>query len=51
MPLLSINPSLTFTTWAIDFVGPFPKEGKIMGKRYIITTIKYVTKWVEVELV
>ena len=24
MPLISVNPSLTFEIWAIDFIGPFP---------------------------
>ena len=49
MPFLPINPSLTFETWAIDFISPFPKQGKRIGGRYIITTVEYVTKWVEVE--
>ena len=25
IPLISVNPSLTFEIWAIDFVGPFPR--------------------------
>ena len=49
MPLLHISPSLTFETWAIEFIGPFPKQGKRTGARYIITTVEYVTKWVEAE--
>ena len=28
IPPLPISPSLTFETWAIDFIGPFPKQGK-----------------------
>ena len=28
MPLISVNPSLTFEIWAIDFVGPFPVPAK-----------------------
>ena len=28
MPLIPVNPSLAFETWAIDFVGPFPKQRK-----------------------
>ena len=24
MPLILVNPSLTFEIWAIDFIGPFP---------------------------
>ena len=51
MPLLLISPSLTFETWAIDFIGPFPKQGKRIGARYIITIVEYVTKWAEAELV
>ena len=49
MPLLPISPSLTFETWAIDFIGPFPKQGKRIGSRYFITAVEYVIKWVEVE--
>ena len=49
MPLLPINPSLTFETSTIDFIVPFPKEGKKTGARYIITTVEYVTKWAESE--
>ena len=37
MPLLPIIPSLTFETWAIEFISPFPKQGKRTGARYIIT--------------
>ena len=49
MPLLPISPILTFETWAIDFIDPFPKQRKKTGARYIITAIEYVTKWAEVE--
>ena len=49
MPLLPISPSLTFETWDIDFIGPFPKQGKRTGARYIITTTEYVTKWAKAE--
>ena len=49
MPLLPINPSVTFETWEIDFNCPFPKQGKRTGARYIITTAEYVTKWAEAE--
>ena len=51
MSLLPISPTLTFETWAIDFIGPFPKQGKRKGARNIITVVEYVTKSVEVELV
>ena len=47
--LLPISPSLTFETWAIDFIGPFPKQGKRIGARYIIIAVEYVSKWVEAE--
>ena len=51
MPLLPISHSLTFETWAIDFIGPFPKQGKRIGAKYIIIAIDYVTKWEEAESV
>jgi hypothetical protein len=51
MPLLPISPSLTFETWAIDFIGPFPKQGKRTRARYIITVVEYVIKWEEAKLV
>ena len=49
MPLILVNPSLTFEPWAIDFIGPFPIPGKRSGARYIITAVEYVTKWAEAE--
>ena len=49
MSLTSINPSLTFEIWAIDFVGPFPKPSHRIGTKYIITSVEYVTKWEEVK--
>jgi len=49
MPLLLINPSVTYGTWSIYFVGPFPKAGKRIGAIYIITVVEYVTKWAEAE--
>jgi hypothetical protein len=49
IPLHSVNPSLPFEIWAIDFVGPFPKREKISGEKYIITTVEYLTKWAEAE--
>ena len=49
MPLISVNPSLTFKIWAIDLIGPFPIPGRRSGARYIITAVEYVTKWVEAE--
>ena len=49
MPLISVNPSLTFQIWAIDFIGPFPILVKRTGARYIITAVEYITKWAEAE--
>ena len=40
---------MTFEIWAIYFIGPFPIPAKRTGTRYIITTVEYVTKWVEAE--
>ena len=47
--MILVNPSLTFKIWAIDFIGPFPIPAKGTRARYIITTVKYVTKWAEAE--
>ena len=49
IPLISLNPSLTFEIWAIDFIGPFLIPTKRIGARYIISTVEYVTKWSEAE--
>ena len=49
IPLISVNPSLTFEIGAIDFIGPFPIPAKRSGTRYIITAVEYVTKWEEDE--
>ena len=49
MPLFPIIPSLTFETWEINFICPFPKQGKRTRARYIITAVEYVTKWEEAE--
>jgi hypothetical protein len=38
MSLHSLNPSLPFEIWDIDFVDPFPKRAKSLEKKYIITT-------------
>ena len=32
---------------AIDFIGPFPIPTIRIGTQYIITVVKYVTKWAE----
>ena len=47
--MISVNPSLTFEIWAIDFIGPFPIPAKRSGARYIIIAVEYVTKWEEAE--
>ena len=39
MPLISVNLSLTFEIWAINFIGPFPIPAKRTGARYIITAV------------
>ena len=49
MPLISVNPSLTFEMWDIDFIGPFPIPARRTGAHYIIMAMEYVTKWVEEE--
>lgn len=49
MPIMSINPSLTFEIWAIDFVEPFPRPRYKTSARYIIIAVEYVTKWEQVE--
>ena len=47
IPLIQINPSLTFKIWAIIFIGPFPVLARRTGARYIITVVEYITKWAE----
>ena len=47
MTISSINSNRLFKIWAIDFVGPFPQRERIIGAKYIITLVKYVTKWVQ----
>ena len=48
---MSINPSITFDIWAIDFIGPLPKLVHRTRARYIILVVEYVKKWVESHLV
>jgi transposase InsO family protein len=49
IPLQSVNSNLPFEIWAIDFVGPFPQRERRTCAKYIITAVKYVTKWAEAE--
>ena len=48
MPLISVNPSLTFKIWAIEFIVSFPVSART-GALYIITAMEYVTKWAKEE--
>ena len=49
MPMILLNPSLTFEICAVNFIGPFLIPTKRTGARYIITAVEYVTKWAEAE--
>ena len=50
IPLIPINPSLTFKIWVIYLVGSFPRPRYTIGAIYIIITVEYVTKWEEEDL-
>ena len=39
------QPPRAFHTWAIDLVGPFPRDKT--GKQYLLTCIDYLTGWAE----
>eukprot|EP00253_Pinus_taeda_P011239 PITA_11239 len=48
---MSLNTQMTlqpFEKWPIDFVGPIKPQGKT-GASYIITTMEYLTRWVEAQ--
>ena len=51
MPLKPQVKLQAFDKWTIDFVRPINPLGKCTGARYIITTIDYLTRWVEATLV
>jgi len=36
-----------FEKWEIDFLGPIQPQGENIGAKYIITTTKYLTRWVK----
>jgi len=48
---MPLNPYMTlqpFEKWVIDFVGPIQPQGKT-GARYIIITMKYLTRLAEAQ--
>ena len=49
LPLISVNPILTFEILEIKFIGPFPIPTRRTREQYIITIVEYVTKWAEEE--
>jgi transposase InsO family protein len=51
MPLAPHITLQAFEKWAIDFVGPINPPGKRTGARYIITVIKYLTRWAKARAV
>ena len=51
MPLVPQVNLQAFDKWVVDFVDPINPLGKETSACYIITTIDYLTRWVEAELV
>ena len=45
MPLNPILKIELFDVWGVDFMGPFPNS---FGNQYILVTVDYASKWVEV---
>ena len=45
MPLSNILEVEVFNMRGIDFMGPFPS---LMGNKYILIDVDYVSKWIEV---
>jgi hypothetical protein len=47
---LVINlPEEPFIKWGLDFVGPINLVGKYTRNKFILITIDYATKWVEIK--
>jgi hypothetical protein len=47
MPLNSYITFQEFDKWAIEFVDPINPQERRSGARYIITAMKYLTRWEE----
>jgi len=40
---------LSFPTWGMDILGPFPKATR--QRKYLFVAVDYFTKWIEAEAV
>jgi hypothetical protein len=47
IPLIPQVNLQVFDKWEVEFVGPINPPSRISGERYIITMIKYFTRWDE----
>jgi len=48
-PLTTMHSPLSFTTWGMDILGPFPK---VTGEcQFLLVAIDYFNKWVEAKAV